>query len=432
MNLMQSIDFLINQLLREPSIFLGIIVSLGMIFLKKKTHEIIISTIKTVVGIQIVQVGANSMVAATKPILDMIINRYGLEGRIADPWVGVGESLDRMAGTQLVSQIGFIMISAWLIHLLFSRFSKLKVVYLSAHLMFSDTILITFFTYAVTGWEDFRAILVSVLLLAGNWWFGPAIIAKPLKKIVGEEKITLGHNLSLVGFVAIWIAKLTGDPSKETEGLNYPQWLSVMQDPVVSFTVVISMMFLLIGILAGPEAGLSVSGAMNPIFFSFLQGVKVSVGIIIIIAGVKMFQVELIPAFEGFAKVVVPGAIPAVDAVVFWPYAPQAAILGVLFTILGMVTGVFLQIVFGSAFVTIPGAIPIISGGFTLGVLTSRAGGIRGTIISTYLLGIVHIFGSAWLAEIIGLQIAGGGHLDYCTFWPGIFYIIKIFAGQIN
>ena len=422
---MKALDLLINQVIQEPSLFMGLVVLLGMVFLKKKTSEILVSTIKTIVGVRLVQVAANMLVSSSKPVMDMIVIRFGLEGRVADPWTGVGESLERLAGTELLGQIGIIMISAWMLHLLLSRLTKLKVVYLTGQVLFSDTVLVTFFSYSISGWTDIRAVLIAVCLLAFYWWFWPALMKKPLKLLVGEDNITIGHNMAVFGWAAMLISKFTGNPQKDTEKLEFPEWLSFMKDQIIAYSLVMTFMYTIIGILAGPTIGSQFSQGKNYILFSSMQGINVAVAITILLFGVKMFQRELLPAFDGFAKVVVPGAVPAVDGVVFWSYAPQAALLGMIFTVFGMVAGIGLQILTRSAFITIPSVIPIFSGGSTLGVFASKYGGVRGTIIATFILGILEVIGSVWLSRVVGFQVAGGGHIDYCTYWPALLSILK-------
>ncbi len=362
----------------------------------------------------------------------MLVLRFGLQGRVADPWTGVAEGLERMADTSLVGKIGLIMVMAWLLHLLFSRFTRFKVVYLTGHIMFSDTVLVTFFIYAVTGWTDWRALALPVFLLAFYWWFWPSLMRKPLKALVGEDNLTLGHDMVFFGWLAFWIAKWTGDTRHDTEELEFPGWLSIMRDTVVSYSLIMATLYTLIGILSGPEVGAMFSGDKNYIIFSFIQGINTAAGITLLMFGVRMFLDELLPAFEGFAKVVVPGAVPAVDVPAFWAYAPQAALLGLISTLFGMLTGVMLQILLGMSYITIPGVIPLFSGGCTLGALASRYGGVRGTVIATYILGIIQVFGSIWLAEVVGFEIAGGGHMDYCTYWPALLTVIKAFTGMVN
>lgn len=423
---MQILDFIVNQVLREPSIFLGIIVLLGMVFLKKKGKDILVSTLKTIVGVRILQIGAGLLVSSSKPIVNMMVARFGLEGRVADPWTGVGEGLEIMKGTPLVGQIGLIMVVAWLLHLLLSRITPLKVVYLTGHVAFSDTALVTFSVFALTGWTDWRAIAFAAVLLAIYWWLWPALMKKPLEKLVGEDNITIGHNMAVFGWVAMMISKLTGDPKNDTEKLKLPGWLSVMKDSVISYSIIMAFLYTLIGVLSGPTAAAEYVGGMNYILFSFMQGINIAVGITILLLGVRMFLAELLPAFQGFAKVVVPGAIPAVDNPVFWTYAPQATLLGLIFTVIGMTVGVGLQVLVGSAYVTVPSVIPIFFGGCTLGAFASKYGGIRGTIISTFLLGIVQVFGAVWFSQVVGFQVAGGGHIDYCTYWPALLSALKL------
>jgi PTS system ascorbate-specific IIC component len=234
------------------------------------------------------------------------------------------------------------------------------------------------------------------------------------------------------GWLAFWIAKWTGDTRHDTEKLEFPGWLSVLRDTVVSYSLIMVTLYTSIGILAGPQVGSLFSGEKNYIIFSFIQGINTAAGITLLMFGVRMFLDELLPAFEGFAKVVVPGAVPAVDVPAFWAYAPQAALLGMVSTLFGMLTGILLQIFLRMPTITIPGVIPLFSGGCTLGALASRYGGVRGTLIATYVLGIVQVFGSIWLAEVVGFEIAGGGHIDFCTYWPALMTVLKTFITGVN
>ena len=422
---MKVIEFIVNQVLREPSIFLGLIVLLGMLFLKRSFKDVLVSTLKTIVGVRVLQIGTGLLVSSSKPMMDMLVNRFGLQGRVSDVWQGVGEAQGIMVDTPLVGQIGFIMLLAWLLHLLFSRITKLKVVYLTGHTAYTDTAMVTFFVWALTGWADWRAILFTVVLLAIYWWLWPALMRKPLMKLVGDDNITIGHNMAFFGWVAMQISRITGDTSKDTEDLELPGWMSIFKDSVIAYSVVMAFLYTVIGILAGKEVGSSFSGSSNYIMFSFMQGINIAVGVTILLLGVRMFLAELLPAFKGFAKVVVPGATPAVDNPVFWTYAPQATLLGLIFTLLGMLFGVLLQILFKSTYITVPGVIPLFFGGCTLGAFASKYGGVRGTIISTFLLGIVQVFGSIWLAQVVNLKIAGGAHIDYCTYWPALVSVLK-------
>jgi len=159
------IDFIINKLLRELSIFLGLITLAGSIFLKKSPRDSITSMIKTIVGVRILQIGTNTLVESSKPMVDMLITRTGLQGRVADVWVGVGEVLQRL-NPALAGQVGMIMIFAWISHLLIARISKFKVIYLTMQLAYVDTVWVLWGVTVVTGWVNTPAVLLTIFLLS--------------------------------------------------------------------------------------------------------------------------------------------------------------------------------------------------------------------------------------------------------------------------
>jgi len=60
---------ILQQIFREPAIFLSLFVSLGSFTITKDLTKTLKSAINTFVGIRILQVGAGLAVTASKPIL---------------------------------------------------------------------------------------------------------------------------------------------------------------------------------------------------------------------------------------------------------------------------------------------------------------------------------------------------------------------------
>ena len=75
--------------MREPAILLSAGVGIGSILLNEDFRNTLISIVKNIVGVKILQVGISLAVGSSRPILVMLIDKFSLEGQIADPWITV-------------------------------------------------------------------------------------------------------------------------------------------------------------------------------------------------------------------------------------------------------------------------------------------------------------------------------------------------------
>ena len=90
-----------------------------------------------------------------------------------------------------------------------------------------------------------------------------------------------------------------------------------------------------------------------------------------------MILADLVPAFQGISNKLIPGAIPAVDCAVFFPYAPTAVILGFVASFIGGVVGMFIVGATMGVFI-IPGMVPHFFYGATAGIFGNATGGCKG------------------------------------------------------
>src|SRR5690625_6794843 len=68
----------------------------------------------------------------------------------------------------------------------------------------------------------------------------------------------------------------------------------------------------------------------NYLMQSVTQGLQFGIAVAVILFGVRTILGELVPAFQGIAAKVHPGAIPALDAPVVFPSAQNAVLIGFL------------------------------------------------------------------------------------------------------
>ena len=130
------------------------------------------------------------------------------------------------------------------------------------------------------------------------------------------------------------------------------------------------------------------------------------ISVAVILFGVRTILGELVPAFQGIANRVVPGAVPALDCPIVFPYAQNAVLIGFLASFTGGLIGLLLLgTVFGPAFglaLILPGLVPHFFTGGAAGVYGNATGGRRGAIAGGFVNGLLVTFLPALLLKVLG------------------------------
>ncbi|MFV7444803.1 PTS transporter subunit IIC, partial [Acinetobacter pittii] len=119
--------------------------------------------------------------------------------------------------------------------------------------------------------------------------------------------------------------------------------LSFLRDSSISISLTMIVIYLIMAISAGQAyVESALSGGQNYLVYSIIQAITFAAGVFIILQGVRLILAEIVPAFTGFSEKLVPNARPALDCPVVYPYAPNAVLIGCLFSFLGGLVGLFL------------------------------------------------------------------------------------------
>lgn len=425
--LRSALEFFATQIFQTPAYFMGLVVLIGCIFQKKDAKSTTVSVIKAIVGMMILSIGAGQLKNASQVIIELFTTRLGIQGVSTDMWTAVYTYIDELNLINM-GNVAMVMITAWVVNLILAKITPIKTIFLTGHVAYCDSAFITFFLYKVVGLTGGALFIGAVMTCAVYWWLFPALLRKFLTPMLGETPLTLGHNLCISGIITTQLARLFGKKEESAENISLPGWLSIFKDSVVAYSIIMGVIYLIITIIAGPEIVATKAGNTNYIIFGINQGLTMAVGVYVLLSGVRMFLNELIPAFKGFSDRLVPGAIAAVDSPVFWSYAPTAALLGFLFTVVGQFVGVGILALAGSPVMAIPSVIPLFFGGCTLGVFANFWGGWKGVIGATFLMGIITICGSAGLAYVVGTNFVPG-HSDWSILWLAVMGILRLIFG---
>ncbi|MBN2604969.1 MAG: PTS ascorbate transporter subunit IIC [Bacilli bacterium] len=425
---MDSVLQFISDLFSSPQILLGLIVLIGLLAQKKPAHEVIRGTIKAVLGFVILGAGAGVLVGSLDYFGQLFQEAFNVQGVVPN-----NEAIVSLALVDYATATAAIMVIGMAANILIARFSNLKFIFLTGHHTLYMAALISV-VLTVAGLDGFVLYIIGGMALGLTMVIFPAIAHPTMKKITGNDEIGFGHFSSITYWLSGEVGKLVGKGSKSTEEMEFPKSLSFLRDSSVSISLTMLAMYLIVTIAAGPDFVLNTLGiGDNYIVFALIQSLTFAAGVYIVLAGVRMVISEIVPAFKGWADKIVPGAKPALDCPIVFPYAPNAVLIGFLSSFVGGIAGMALLLIFKDTsvfdgIVILPGVIPHFFVGATAGVFGNATGGRRGAVIGSFINGVVITFLPLLLMPVLGdLGFANTTFSDADFIGSGI--VLGLFAG---
>lgn len=428
--LMEVINFVV-AIFQEPAIFLGLIAFVGLLALKERIEKIISGTLKTALGLLILLAGVIVMVNALMPLGQMASAALKL------PPVSV-EIGTQTVISELGFEIGLVMVFAFLLNVLVARISKtFKYIFLTGHLIFWNAVIFTAAFKYIMGLEGW-ALIIAASIFTGAYQIIQPWYTHFFDLEVNENAgFVLGHSSSLVVLVTCLITKpiaKSGRKFKSMEELTFPQALSWLREPMLMIAASYFIIYAVVGALAWDSVVEFASGAgKHPIVWLVLQALNFAAGFAVLIMGVRMLISELIPAFQGIAQKIVPGAVPALDCPLFFPYGQVSMAYGGL---IGMVVMVLMSIFFVGIkypwYIFAP-TMSVWFHGATAAVYGNKYAGVPGAILGGVIAGVLMGVGQALMWPIIGFAIGDffswASDTDY-VWYPLIVYLLALIAGK--
>jgi len=430
------------ELITMPAIILGLIALIGLLMQRKPAVDVVTGTIKTVLGLLIMSVGIGALIGAIIPIQSMFeagIPAGGFTTFITFDEAVVGAVQDANVGN-IGAAIAYTMLFGYIIHLLLARFTKFKFVYLTGHMIWihAGAFAILFHSFGLSlFWTVVLASIVDGLYMT----LAPALAQPVMRKITGSDDFGFGHGQTLMNMLCAWVGKLIGNPDDSAEDTEMADSMSFFRDMAVSISLIMILTAFVAVILAIVQIGISgveesISGGQNWFVFTLLTALGFTAGVLVLLQGVRMLIAEIVPAFKGVADKLIPGAIPALDCPVIYPFAPKSLIIGLISGTIGQVFGM-VALALISWPVPLPSMIVAFFASGAGAIFGNATGGKRGAWAGGFIWGFVGWFmiSFAYKFMVFGdLNAMGATDLGFTVpdaILPGIgiWAIAKLFGG---
>lgn len=416
---MEFFSFLMNDVLSEPAVLVGLIALIGLIAQKKPVTECIKGTVKTILGFIVLGAGAGLVVSSLGDFATIFQHAFGITGVVPN-----NEAIVSIAQEAFGKEMAMIMFFGMLVNILIARFTPWKFIFLTGH----HTLFMSMMVAAIlasSGMKGVPLIALGSVVVGSVMVFFPAIAHKYMKQVTGSDDVAIGHFSTLSYVLAGFIGSKFGNKEHSTEEMNVPKSLLFLRDTPVAISFTMGIIFVVTCLFAGGDFVREVSGGKHWSMFALMQSITFAGGVYVILQGVRMVIAEIVPAFKGISDKLVPNAKPALDCPVVFPYAPNAVLVGFLSSFVAGLVGMFLLYVMGLT-VIIPGVVPHFFVGAAAGVFGNATGGRRGAILGAFAQGLLITFLPVFLMPVLGdLGFAN------TTFSDADFGIVGILLGLI-
>jgi len=419
------LDIIMNDILGTPAILVGLFAFVGLLIQKKSASTVLSGTLKTIMGFVILGAGATVLIGSLNHFSNMFDHAFNVQGVIPN-----NEAIVAAAQTNFGTASAMIMVFGMIMNILFARFTPLKYIFLTGHHTLFMACLIAA-SLSVGGMSGTPLIIVGSILLGICMVVFPAILQPTVRQITGSDDFAVGHFGSIGYYVSAKIGMFIGNKAKSTEDIKVPKSLGFLRDTSVAVSLTMSLFFIIVALFAGQtyiEGQLS--GGSNFIVFAIIQAITFAAGVYIILAGVRMLIAEIIPAFKGIADKLVPNTKPALDCPTIFPFAPNAVIIGFLFSFVAGLVSMFILPLIGLK-VIVPGLVPHFFTGAAAGVFGNATGGRRGAMVGAFANGLIISFIPAILLIFmgdIGYEGTTFGDSDFGIVGIIIINILKLFG----
>ncbi len=429
-----------TNVLTVPAYFIGLIVLVGYVLLRKPWYEVLAGFIKATVGYLILGVGAGGLVGNFRPILVGLRDRFQLTATVIDPYFGqnavtagltaIGRSFSSVMTLLLIAFILNIVLVA------LKKWTKIRSVFTTGHVQLQQAATAFWLIlFVFPDLQETNLLIIMGLILGVYWAVGSNLTVEYTQDLTEGAGFCVAHQQMFgIALFSELSKKMFGKNKKRLEDLQLPGFLSIFNENMVATAILMTLFFGIILLVLGKPYLIKAGFIKETTAFEFYiltTSLNFAVYLAILQLGVRTFVTELTQSFQGISTRLLPGAVAGIDCAAVYGFgSPNAVTIGFLFGALGQFLAIMTLIVLKSPVLIIAGFVPVFFDNATIAVFANNKGGVKAAMLMPFIAGLCQVFGSALIAQFVGLAMYGGyiGMWDWAVVWPVFIVFLDFMA----
>ena len=453
--LMNIWEFFANNFLKTPAYFIGLIVIIGYILLRKKWYEVFSGFIKATVGYKILLVGSGGLSSTFKPIISALSSKFGIDAMVLDTYIGQTAAQGAIEAVgKSFSQVMVLLLIAFVLNIVlvkFQKITKMRAVFTTGHVQTQQaTFAFWIFLTCFPKLGDTPMLILMAILLGLYWAVGSNLTVETAQRLTDGAGFCVAHQqmfgIAIYEMLGDKVFSRGGKSAKSFEYYELPGWLSMFNENTVSTAILMLLFIGVIMIITGKDllaaAGVYKAGAS--FFFCVLDNaLAFAVYMAVLQLGVRIFVGELTNSFQGITNKLLPGAVPGLDCAASYGFGSANAVtFGFIFGAIGQFLAIGILIAMKSPVVAIAGFVPVFFDNATISVYVNAKSGAKAAMLASFVNGLLQVFCSVAAAQFFAIgdvtvltQTASAkgwmAMFDWCVLWPA-FGVIMHYAGYVG
>ena len=216
MEILMSIwTFFAKNILQQPAYFIGFMVLLGSILLRKKWYDTLASFLKAVVGYMVLSVGSSGLVSSCRPILVGIKDKLQIDAVVIDPYYAQSAINSALEGLgRSFSQVMQLLLFAFIFNILLvalRKVTKIRSLFTTGHIQVQQSATafwIILMCFPKLG--DTQYLILMSILLGTYWAVGSNLTVDICQEMSDGGGFCIAHQQMFAIKLTEWLAPKIG------------------------------------------------------------------------------------------------------------------------------------------------------------------------------------------------------------------------------